>query len=206
MHFFSIFIVIYSKRWKYYSGGRRRNYMNKKGALIAVLSIMLIASVSSALAGGHWGGRGGGRYGGGHWGGYYNSCRWGIGLSSPYFYGGYYYGYPNNYVVVETPVVRSTTVVTPASDPAPQQSQASVASAAPNAPQSAAQLEAVPRDSAALQAQPSIGDTATIYVPNSAGRFTPVKLVKRGNGYTGPQGEFYPHSPTIAQLKALYSY
>ena len=173
--------------------------MSKKSALFAVVVIMLIASVSSALAGGRWGGRCGGRWGGGHWGGYYNSCRWGFGFSSPYFYGGYYYGYPTNYVVVETPVVRTTTVVSPAHDPAPQQSE-------PPSAQSTTKLEAAPRDTVALQPQPSTGDTTTIYVPNSAGRFTAVKLVKHGAGYTGPQGEFYPHSPTVAQLRVLYSY
>jgi len=48
------------------------------------------------------------------------------------------------------------------------------------------------------------GDTATINVPNSNGSYTPVTLVKRGNGYVGPQGEFYAGNPTVEQLKALY--
>jgi hypothetical protein len=43
-----------------------------------------------------------------------------------------------------------------------------------------------------------------VNVPNSKNGFTPVKLVKQGNGYIGPQGEFYPGHPTVDQLKALY--
>ncbi len=46
--------------------------------------------------------------------------------------------------------------------------------------------------------------TSTINVPNSNGSYTPVTLVKRDNGYIGPQGEYYPDHPTVDQLKALY--
>jgi hypothetical protein len=183
--------------------------MFKKGSFILVASIVLIAMGSNAWA---WGHRGHGGYGGhgGHGGGYYNSYGWGIGFSYPYYYGNYYNGYPYNnaypynYVVVETPVVHTTTVVTHASDASAPQQASTVAPK--TSAQSTAQVEAIPKDSATLQQQMANGDTTTIYVPNSAGRFTPVKLVKRGNGYTGPQGEFYPHSPTVAQLKVLYSY
>jgi hypothetical protein len=42
-----------------------------------------------------------------------------------------------------------------------------------------------------------------INVPNKQGGFTPVKLTKQGNGYVGPQGEYYER-PTVNQLKALY--
>ena len=48
------------------------------------------------------------------------------------------------------------------------------------------------------------GDTVTINIPNSNGSYTSVKLVKRGNGYVGPQGEYYPAHPTVEQLRALY--
>jgi hypothetical protein len=48
------------------------------------------------------------------------------------------------------------------------------------------------------------GETVTINVPNSNGSYTPVILVKRGNGYVGPQGEYYPGNPTVEQLRALY--
>ena len=48
------------------------------------------------------------------------------------------------------------------------------------------------------------GDIVTVNVPNARGGYTPVKLVKTANGYLGPQGEFYPNHPTVAQLKGLY--
>ncbi|HUI91021.1 MAG TPA: DUF6515 family protein [Chitinivibrionales bacterium] len=50
----------------------------------------------------------------------------------------------------------------------------------------------------------SAADTITVNVPNSKGGFTPVRLVKRDDGYVGPQGEFYDGHPTVDQLKALY--
>jgi len=49
------------------------------------------------------------------------------------------------------------------------------------------------------------GERVTINVPNSNGSYTPVTLIKRNNGYIGPQGEYYTTHPTIEQLKALYS-
>lgn len=44
----------------------------------------------------------------------------------------------------------------------------------------------------------------TINVPNANGSYTSIMLVKRGNGYIGPQGEYYPEHPTVEQLKTLY--
>ncbi len=43
-----------------------------------------------------------------------------------------------------------------------------------------------------------------INVPNANGSYTSIMLVKNGNGYIGPQGEYYPEHPTVEQLKALY--
>ena len=54
------------------------------------------------------------------------------------------------------------------------------------------------------QPQSLPGEKITINVANSNGSYTPVTLVKRNNGYVGPQGEYYPGNPTIDQLKALY--
>ena len=48
------------------------------------------------------------------------------------------------------------------------------------------------------------GEKVTVNVPNSKGGYTPVVLVKNGNGYIGPQGEYYPGNPTVEQLRALY--
>ena len=43
-----------------------------------------------------------------------------------------------------------------------------------------------------------------INVPNNSGGYTTVLIKKSGNGYVGPQGEFYATFPSIAQLKAMY--
>ncbi len=48
------------------------------------------------------------------------------------------------------------------------------------------------------------GDTVTVNVPNSNGGYTAVVLKRSGNGWVGPQGEFYPDVPTTAQLQAMY--
>ena len=48
------------------------------------------------------------------------------------------------------------------------------------------------------------GDTVTVNVPNSNGGYTAVVLKRSGNGYVGPQGEYYDQLPTTAQLQAMY--
>jgi len=47
-------------------------------------------------------------------------------------------------------------------------------------------------------------DTFPIDIPNSNGGHTTVVIKKSGNGYVGPQGEFYATFPKVAQLKAMY--
>jgi hypothetical protein len=57
------------------------------------------------------------------------------------------------------------------------------------------------------QAAPPVAagaDSFTVNVPNNSGGYTTVVIKKSGNGYVGPQGEFYAAFPTIAQLKAMY--
>jgi len=57
------------------------------------------------------------------------------------------------------------------------------------------------------QAPPSAtyaGDTVTVNVPNSNGGYTAVVLKRSGNGWLGPQGEYYDQVPTTAQLQAMY--
>ena len=48
------------------------------------------------------------------------------------------------------------------------------------------------------------GDTVTVNVPNTNGGYTAVVLKRSGNGYVGPQGEYYDQIPTMAQLQAMY--
>jgi len=93
----------------------------------------------------------------------------------------YYVWTPHGYRVVEQPAVyaQPTVVVT-----APPPVQTVVA--APSAPE-------------------PVQDSFTINVPNNGGSFTPVVIKRSGNGYVGPQGEFYSSFPSVAQLKAMYS-
>jgi len=47
-------------------------------------------------------------------------------------------------------------------------------------------------------------DSITINVPNNKGGYTAVLLKKSGNGYVGPQGEFYAEFPKVSQLQVMY--
>ena len=47
-------------------------------------------------------------------------------------------------------------------------------------------------------------DFFTINIPNDKGGYTAVRLKKSGNGYIGPQGEFYSEFPKVSQLKVIY--
>jgi hypothetical protein len=48
------------------------------------------------------------------------------------------------------------------------------------------------------------GDTVTVNVPNNNGGYTAVVLKRSGNGFVGPQGEYYDQVPTTEQLQAMY--
>jgi hypothetical protein len=44
-----------------------------------------------------------------------------------------------------------------------------------------------------------------IHVPNKDGQtYTRVELIRRDNGFVGPQGEFYPIMPSVAHLAQMY--
>lgn len=47
-------------------------------------------------------------------------------------------------------------------------------------------------------------DTFPVNIPNNTGGYSTVIIKKSGNGYVGPQGEFYAQFPSVAQLKAMY--
>jgi hypothetical protein len=48
-------------------------------------------------------------------------------------------------------------------------------------------------------------DTIFIHVPDKDGEgFTRVKLTRHKSGFKGPQGEFYPLMPSVAQLTEMY--
>jgi len=51
----------------------------------------------------------------------------------------------------------------------------------------------------------SSGNVVTMYVPNSNGTRTEIKLTRNADGtYTGPRGEVYSKLPTLEQLKQDY--
>jgi hypothetical protein len=51
---------------------------------------------------------------------------------------------------------------------------------------------------------PVMQDTFTVNVPNNNGGYSSVVIKKSGNGFVGPQGEFYPEFPKVSQLKVMY--
>ena len=55
-----------------------------------------------------------------------------------------------------------------------------------------------------VQPEASSYVTVVINVPNSRGGYNPVTLVKHGDGYIGPQGEYYKGNPTVEELRVLY--
>jgi outer membrane lipoprotein SlyB len=49
------------------------------------------------------------------------------------------------------------------------------------------------------------GQTTVYAVQNSNGSVTPVRVIHRGAGYVGPQGEVYPTPPTYEQIAQRYA-
>ena len=55
-----------------------------------------------------------------------------------------------------------------------------------------------------VQPQYQATETSTVNIPNYRGGYTAVTLRRSGNGYIGPQGEYYPNYPSVDQLRAMY--
>jgi Family of unknown function (DUF6515) len=51
----------------------------------------------------------------------------------------------------------------------------------------------------------NVDDSYTVNIPNSKGGYNLVTLKRSGNGFIGPQGEFYTEFPRIEQLKLMYA-
>ena len=102
----------------------------------------------------------------------------------PYYYydNAYYRPYPGGYVVVPAPVMVQPIVVTP----------------------EAAQPVMMANPAPVVQPQAQAPDAVTINIPNSRGGYTAIALRRYGNGFLGPQGEYYAEHPTVEQLKTLY--
>ncbi len=47
-------------------------------------------------------------------------------------------------------------------------------------------------------------DSFPVNIPNGNGSYTTIVIRKSGNGYVGPQGEFYAQFPTVSRLKTMY--
>ncbi len=48
-------------------------------------------------------------------------------------------------------------------------------------------------------------ESFTVNIPNHRGGYTAVSLQRSGDGFIGPQGEFYPDFPSVEQLKVMYA-
>ncbi len=57
---------------------------------------------------------------------------------------------------------------------------------------------------AAVQLSYADGNSFTVNVPNGQGGYVAVVIQQSGGGYAGPQGEYYPQFPSVAQLQAMY--
>ena len=104
---------------------------------------------------------------------------------TPYYYYDNYYYRPysyGGYVVVPPPALAQPVMVMPqpAAGPAP--------------------VIAGP----AVQPEAQIPETLIVNIPNSRGVYTSVTMKRSGDGFIGPQGEYYPGHPTVEQLKVLY--
>ncbi len=132
------------------------------------------------------------------WGGFYIGPQWYWGPTVviqdiPYYYynGEYYTPEGDELVAVAPPVSSAATAPMPTApvQASPAQKPQSVTPAASSKEAPVTQMS---------------GDTIVVNVPNTGGGFTPVKLVKFDKGYIGPQGEYYPDHPKVAELKVLY--
>jgi len=55
-----------------------------------------------------------------------------------------------------------------------------------------------------VQPQSQIPEMSTVNIPNSRGGYTSVNLRRSGNGFVGPQGEYYSNYPSVDQLRVMY--
>jgi hypothetical protein len=65
-------------------------------------------------------------------------------------------------------------------------------------------IQPAPAASAPAVASPDNGDAITVNIPNNKGGYTAVVLKRSGNGFVGPQGEFYSEFPKVSQLQTMY--
>ena len=176
-------------------------------AIVLCLALALCSSEAFAWGGGRGGGRRGGYYyRGGRW---YGHGWFGLDFAVtaltlgaiaeslpprystvviggvPYYYYDniYYRPCPDGYVVVPAPVMTQPVVYQQPVQPV---------------------MVTAPAPAGQPQPQAQAPQIVTINIPNSRGGYTAITLSKSGNGYVGPQGEYYSEHPTVEQLKTLY--
>lgn len=107
-----------------------------------------------------------------------------------YYDSGTYYVYtPAGYQVVPPPVVQSTPVIQSSPATAPANPAPTVSVTPSSAPATSTETE---------------DSSFTVNIPNDKGGYTAVVIKKSGNGFVGPQGEFYSEFPKVSQLKVMY--
>lgn len=100
---------------------------------------------------------------------------------------------PRVVLVQNAPAPQQTTIITPPREPI--QSTATAVQAPP-----------APVQSTVSAAQtPGSDDSFTVNIPNAQGGYSGVVLKRSGNGFVGPQGEYYAEFPKVEQLKLMYS-
>ena len=65
-------------------------------------------------------------------------------------------------------------------------------------------IQPAPVASAPSSVSPDNGDSISVNIPNNKGGYTAVVLKRSGNGFTGPQGEYYSEFPKVSQLQTMY--
>ena len=72
------------------------------------------------------------------------------------------------------------------------------------APQSAIPVVVTPAPTVVVAPPVVHNRSVTVKITNNNGTVSEVMLVRKGNDYVGPQGEYYDIMPTTEQLSALY--
>ena len=120
----------------------------------------------------------------------------------PYFHfrGVYFRPYTDGYVVVSAPAP----AVVSSSSPTDRSQLNTKKEDTENASTDTTSAASIDNSMLSKEKQESSADTVVINIPNEDGSYTPVTLVKHGEGYLGPQKEYYTGHPTVAQLRVLY--
>jgi len=137
-----------------------------------------------------------------------------VGGARYYYYDGLYYNYVGgDYVLVSPPVGAVVTTIPPDFQPTVINGMTYYVNNGNYYVYTASGYQVVAAPTMVVQApvtavQPAppveAQGTFTINIPNNSGGFTAVVIKESGNGYVGPQGEFYAEFPKVAQLKVLY--